>query len=620
MYGHKDTRKVIILGIDAMDPEITERLIAEGRLPNFSRLKNEGSYSRLTVKMPSETAVVWSSFATGSNAGSHGVFDFIMRDPKNYFPYLSLNEIRNYGGKVDIRIRRKQEPFWSILSKHKVPSFVYLCPNTFPPDSVSGKMLSGMGVPDISGTMGKFSFYTTKPQTAEDEDTRGRVINIKIENNLILTDLYGPKVMAANAAVESTLPLKIILQPDKEGIVIQLLSKEFFIKKGNWSDWQRGSFKVGGFKRVYGIAKFYLKSIAPEFELYVSPINFDPLNPPFAISYPHNYSKELADKIGLYYTQGMPYDTWPLTEDRLDEQAFLEHADQVLSEQERILKEGLREFKGGTFFFYLETIDIIQHMFWRYIDSKHPLYKIEPVYQDIIFRYYERMDQILGEILKVVDKDTVFIALSDHGFTDFRRSVHLNRWLLDNGYLFLRSGADESKGFFDNVDWSKTKAYALGFGGIYLNRIGREGEGIVSESEAGRLKQAIKEGLEKFQDPKDLSPVVSKVYTQEEIFSGPYMKDSPDLFVGFNRGFRSSWQTALGGVPKLLIEDNKKKWSGDHLVDPALVPGVIFTNKKIGIKEPTIIDVAPTVLSLFNIKKPKEMPGRYLFLGPINER
>ncbi len=613
MHRHRDLKKVIILGIDAMDPKISEELMRQGQLPNFSRLKNQGSYSHLSVKMPSETAVVWSSFATGSGPGSHGIFDFIMRDPKNYSLYLSLNEITSNAGKIDIRMRRKQEPFWNILSKNKIPSFIYLCPNTFPPDPILGRMLSGMGVPDLSGTMGKFSFYTTRALTQEDKQTRGRIIHIKRDNNIIRTELYGPKTQVGTAGLVTTVVLKMILQPELDGVTFQLSGKEFFIREGCWSNWQRVSFKVGRFKRVHGIVRFYLKTLAPEVELYASPINFDPGNPPFPISYPHNYSRKLAKKVGPYYTQGMPYDTWSLVESRLDEAAFLEHVDEVLNEQEEILKEGLREFKGGVFFFYFETLDIIKHMFWRYVDTKHPLYKKDPLYQDIILEYYAKIDRILGEILKDLDKDTVVIVLSDHGFSDFRRSVHLNRWLLENGYLFLKGDSAADKEFLEGVDWSKTLAYALGFGGIYINKVGREYYGIVKEAQVQDLKQALKKGLEQFKDPQNGESVVKYAYSQEEVFQGPYINDAPDLFVGFNVGYRASWQTALGGTPGLLIEDNQKKWSGDHLIDPALVPGVLFVNQKIELKEPSIIDIAPSILGLFNIHKPKEMPGRSLF-------
>ncbi len=604
MHKSKYGKRVVILGIDAMDPKITESLMREGKLPNFSYLKTNGFYSHLATTIPAESVVAWTSFATGLNPGSHGIFDFIMRDPKNYAPYLSLNEISASKQKPKIKIRRKGRVFWDILSQNKIPSFIFFCPNTFPAQSVLGKMLSGMGVPDLYGTMGRFLFYTSQPLTDDDKDSRGKIIRVRPKDNIIETAIYGPKVKAGGSVTESTIPLKITLTPDKKDISLEFQRNKFLLQEGNWSRWQEISFKTGLFRKAYGIARFYLKSINPVFELYTTPINFDPRRPPFPISYPRDYSAKLAKNIGLYYTQGMPQDTWALTENRLDEKAFLEEADEILSEKERILNKELKEFKGGLFFFYFDTLDMIQHMFWRYLDPKHPLYEKNSLYQDTVFKYYETMDRVVGEVLKRIDNDTTLIILSDHGFSSFRRAVHLNRWLLEKGYLVLKEGVNESKEFFENVDWPKTKAYALGFGGIYLNRVGREYYGIVSDSEVKDLKQSITNGLKEFKDPRDGAKVIENVYDSESVLQGPYVNDAPDLFVGFNGGYRASWQTALGGVPQLLIEDNKRKWSGDHLIDPALVPGVIFVNRKIELNQTHITNIASFVLSLFNANKP----------------
>lgn len=606
--------KVIIIGIDAMDPKITEQLMKEGKLPNFTYLKNQGAYSNLATAIPAESVVVWTSFMTGLNPGDHDIFSFIMRNPDDYFPYLSLNEISKVSGKIKIKLRSKGLAFWDTLSKNRIRSYIYFCPNTFPARPISGKMLSGMGVPDISGTMGKYSFYTTaEPPLEDDPGRRGRIVRLEGKTGIINTSIYGPKVELNGSVKESTIPLKVSLFPDKDGAAIDFQGNHFFLKKNDWSGWQKVSFKVGLFKRLHGIVRFHLNSVRPELELYASPINFDPEKPPFPISYPYDFSQKLAKKTGPYYTQGMPYDTGALSDGALDDKAFLELTDEILNENEKILHSELKEFKGGAFFFYFETLDAVQHMFWRYLDPRHPLYESGSPYQDTISRYYEKMDRILGEILKNIDKDTTLIILSDHGFSSFRRAVHLNSWLLKHKYLYLKEGAVEGGDFLEDIDWSKTKAYALGFGGIYLNKAGRERDGIISESEAGDLKLQISEGLKQFRDLDTGEAVVSKVYNQEEAFQGRYAGDSPDLFVGFNAGYRASWQTALGGAPNALLEDNKRKWSGDHLIDPALVPGVVFINKKIDLGNPSIIDMAPSILKLFNTDKPEEMKGKSLF-------
>ncbi|MBU2222112.1 MAG: alkaline phosphatase family protein [Candidatus Omnitrophota bacterium] len=613
MPKSKPKNKVIILGIDAMDAGITEKLMDQGRLPNFAALRDQGAYSRLATPMPTETVVSWASFATGLNPGGHGIFDFIMRNPTDYSLYLSLNEIYYLNGEVKIKLRRKGDAFWNILSKNKIPNCIYFCPNTFPPEKILGNMLSGMGVPDISGTMGKFAFYTTRDLSKEDRDSRGRVINIRAVKDEILTEIYGPKVISGKVAKESSVPLKIKLNPAKNGILLEFQGKRILLKPGKWSGWQGISFNIGVFKKAKGILRLYLKSISPEFELYVSPVNFDPRDPLFPISYPRDYSRKLAENIGLYYTQGMPYDTWALTEGRLDEGTFLELTDEIFMENERILKEALNKFNSGVLFYYFETVDIIQHMFWRYLDSRHPLYEDNPTYKDTVFKYYQKLDSILGEILKSVDNDTILIVLSDHGFGSFRRSVNLNQWLMENGYLKLKDNRKEGQEFFEGVDWPKTKAYALGFGGVYINRIGREGQGIVGIKETDDLKREIAAALNDLIDTRTNEKVINSVYFQEDIFKGPYLKESPDLFVGFKNGFRASWQTALGAVPGTLFEDNKRKWSGDHLIDAKLVPGVIFLNKKIELENPSIIDIAPTLLDLFDIAKPADMEGRSLF-------
>jgi len=607
------SKKVIVIGIDAMDTSITEKLMREGKLPNFSRLMREGSYGHLATTVSSETPVVWSSIATGLNPGGHGIFDFVMRHPENYSLYLSLNESTNRGGKINIQRYRKGDCFWEILSRNRTPAFIYFFPNTFPPDHIHGRMLSGMGVPDILGLMGKYSFYTEKTFPEKDQERRGRIINIKIINGTISTNLYGPRIALNNSEEESKVPMQVIVKPEKEGIVLKIGNRDTFLKQGQWSAWLRVSFKISNFKSVHGIVRFYLRSIYPDFQLYASPINFDPENPAFFVSYPDGYSKKMAKQIGLYYTQGMPHDTWALTEGALDEKSFLEQTDEVFEEYKKILKNELNEFKNGLFFFYFETVDVIQHMFWRYTDAGHPLYEKNTLYQDIIFEYYRKMDALIGDILKQIDKDTVLIILSDHGFTNFRRAVNLNRWLLENGYLYLKAGKNESGEFFNDVDWFRTKAYALGFGGIYLNKKEREGSGIVSESEAEGLKREIVAGLKELRDPDTSDTVIKEVYDADKIYSGPYAKDAPDLFVGFNSGYRTSWQNALGGVPVRLIEDNKKKWSGDHLVDPSLVPGVIFINRNKELKNPSVLDIAPTILALFNIASPPHMDGKALF-------
>ncbi len=620
--------KVVILGMDGLDPKILEQMMTEGKLPNFSKLKQTGSYHRLATTNPAQSPVAWSSFITGTNPGGHNIFDFLRRDPETYMPdlclakseppkyHFKLGKIKISLGRSRISSYRKGIPFWEILSKNNIPSVILRCPMTFPPDKIYGRMLSGFGVPDLQGTQGTFSYYTT--ENALKQETGGKVIQINIDSNhTINTLIYGPIDSSSKEFTNITMPLKLKINRDRTSVTILLQGRQEEIKKGEWSNWWRVSFKTNWFTRTACICRFYLKSIEPHFELYLSPLNFDPEKPVFCISHPPSYSKKLAQEIGLYHTLGQPGETWALNSERIDEQTAIEQYSLVLRETEHMLFTELGKFQSGVLFCYFGISDIIQHMFWRFMDQEHPMYNEALIlkYKDVIPNMYRRMDEILGKVIDQTSKDTTIIVLSDHGFGTFRRAVHLNSWLRKNDLLQFKPSykPTENNELFSGIDWQKTKAYAVGLGGIYINQRGRESQGIVEPGmEAEKLKSEIVEKLQDLIDPKTGTKAIRKVYKKEEIFYGPHTQNAPDMVVGFNIGHRVSWQTALGGTPTEIFEDNRKKWSGDHIFDPALVPGILLISKKSKLTNPRIIDLAPTILQLFEIKTPKEMDGKPL--------
>jgi predicted AlkP superfamily phosphohydrolase/phosphomutase len=591
--------RVIILGMDGVSPKIIEPMIKAGKLPHFAKLMSEGSYQHLSTTNPSQSPVAWTGFSTGQNGGKNGLFDFIVRDPSNYSLTLSTSNIERGVAKPVVHSRR----FWEYASDAGVPSVVLCCPITFPPDKINGRMISGMGVPDILGTEGTYTFYTTE-QLPEATETGGKAVHL--EKAATMKDfIYGPKKQVSSTRVENvTVPLSITVGDDKKSVKIEIPGDSFTLSEGKWSDWKSVSFSIALFKKMKGIMKFYLVSAGPELKLYMSPINFDPRDPAFEIAYPLSYAKELSDKIGLYHTQGMPTDTWALNGGRLSEKPFIEHLNDILGEKKRMLEYELGRVDHGILYSYFDTSDTVQHMFWRCTDPKNPLYKTDKEYDWVIQSWYEKMDEILGEVMAKLKPDDTLFVMSDHGFDAYRHSVNLNTWLRKNGYLQLKNpGAKEGAELLGDIDWNNTKAYAIGFGAIYLNQMNREAEGIVpSGSDAEKLKKEIAAKLEKWVDPKTGEKVINNVYPREEIFWGDYADKSPDLYVGFNSGFRASWQTALGAVPDDLIEENLKKWSGDHLIDPALVPGILFSNRKLrqGAK---IYDIAPTVLKIIGFNE-----------------
>jgi len=594
-------KKIIILGFDGLSPEIIEPMMKKGELPNFLRLKEQGSYRKLSTTNPSQSPVAWTGFATGQNPGKNGIFDFIIRDPKTYGLNLSLSNTAKGKPKKVI----KSKCFWEYTSDKRIPTVIISHPITFPPDKVYGRMLSGMGVTDILGTEGTFTFYTTE-NIGSNKDIGGNVFQVQ-RSPVMSLDLIGPKVNTPGNKIDNVkVPFEAYIK-DQNTVTIKCQKDKFNLKVGQWSGWKDVTFKLSLFKKARGIFKFYLVEAAPGFKLYISPINFDPRKPFFQISYPSNYSRRLANDIGLYYTQGMPMHTWPVNEGRLTEKPFLEETKAVLKEKKEMLRLELKRLDKGILFCYFETPDIIQHMFWRYIDPKHPLYEEDaPLeYKEMIRNWYKQMDQILGETLKNTSKEDILIVLSDHGFDTFRRSVHINSWLRKNGYLQLRNPyLDNGRELLSDIDWSKTKAYSLGFGAIYINQKGRELKGIVAPGrETELLKEEIKSRLMDWEDEKYAEPIISRVYKNEEIFWGKYSDDMADLYVGFNIGYRASWQTALGAVPKELIEDNLKKWSGSHLFDPNLIPGILFSNQKINKANPSIYDITPTILKVIGYSK-----------------
>ena len=615
MAANVGSKRMIILGLDGLSPELLEPMMAEGKLPNFKRLEELGGYAHIGTTTPAESPVAWTAFATGRNPGTSGVYDFIRRSPKSYLPDLSLTRLE---GNRSLPVRHGKA-FWQYSREAGVPMTILACPVTFPPDEINGRMLSGMGVPDLLGTQGTFSFYTTAPETVTN-DTGGEV-HVVPEANPLELQLLGPQKQGLTGKVERlATPFSVRVSDDRTVATISLQGKELTMGVGEWSPWVEVQFKAGPMSRMQGILQFNLVALKPYLKLYVSPICLDPRKPWFPISYPESYSRQLAAELGLFSTRGMPFDTWALNEGRISEDAFADEADELYKERLALMEHELKRGDWGLFYCYFEYPDIIQHMYWRFLDPKHPLYTADapPRLKGMIEECYRRMDQVVGVGLAALRQGDTLIVLSDHGFTTFRRAAQLDSWLQENGYLALKNGAREGRPLFLDVDWARTRAYALGFGAIYINTRGREPEGIVAP-DAGReaLKREIAAKLRDWVDPTTGTHVVRNVYLNQEIFKGPYASDAPDLYVGFENGYRASWQTALGGSPAALLEDNMKDWSGDHLVDPSLVPGVLFANRRITLPNPTLYDLAPTVLRFLGFDDARlaaeDLDGKPLF-------
>lgn len=626
-YRHSPARRVVILGLDGMEPTLAEKFMAEGKLPNLARLKKDGTYARLRTTTPAISPVAWSSFMTGSEPSKHNIFDFLSRDPRTYLPDLSSARIGKprrtislgkYNvpiSKPEIRGLRKSVPFWKILGEKGIFSTVLRVPITFPPEKFRGHMLSGMCTPDLKGSQGTFAFFTTDAEKVRKHEG-GVIVLASREGDTVRADLSGPENTMLKKPEEVRLPIKAVIDRARGGAVIEVAGEKFFLEKGVFSPWTRVDFKPGLGVKVRSIAKFLVTSLEPHFEMYVTPLNIDPEKPALPISHPFIYSVYLAKLLGRYITLGEANDTWALNEGVLSEKAFLELTYANHAEWEAMLTNALEKTPRGLVTIVFETTDSIQHMFLRYLDKSHPALKAAPAEMSaaVIEDLYKKMDGLVGRVLDGIGERGVLFVMSDHGFKVFRRGLNVNSWLWKNGYLALKGGKTESGEWFKDVDWDRTKAYGLGLGGVYLNLRGRESKGIVAPGEEARaLKTEIAKGLTALRDGSDAARPVTRVYDTEAAYAGPYRGNAPDLVVGYNEGYRASWEGVTGVVNETVLEDNTKAWSGDHCIDPALVPGVLFSSLKLKNPDPSIMDIAPTTLRLFGLEPPPHMDGRSLF-------
>jgi predicted AlkP superfamily phosphohydrolase/phosphomutase len=610
--GRPGDARTVVLGFDGMDPRLASRWMAEGKLPNFRKLAERGTFQALATTNPAQSPVAWASFATGSNPGGHGLFDFLGRNTATYGPEYAIAKtepglewdvfglrIPITGGKVVNR--RVGQPFWISAEKSGLHASVLRVPVTFPPDDIS-RMLSGMGVPDLLGTQGTFTIYSVRDMEGEN----ARVLKVLPTNGRVDTSFEGPQHPLKQASQPLTVPLSIEANGPSQ-VRIGLDGTELSLSVGEWSDWVPLRFSVAWLVGIRAMVRLHLVSGFPDLRLYVSPINIDPRDAVQPISSPPGYAEELAERIGLYHTLGMPEETWSLNEGMISDRAYLDMVRTVLAEREAMLFDTLDRKDSDLIVSVFVQTDRVSHMFYRGLDDQHPLYEsTSPEARGAIEWIYTEADRILGKTMDQLDPEDRLIVLSDHGFNSFRRSVHLNRWLVENGYMTLKAGEPASESLFTNVDWTRTRAYAIGLNGIYLNLVDRERLGIVRSGEADTLKNELIEKLREFVDPGSGIRIMNNVWSADDIYDGSEIKDAPDLVIGYGENYRASWQTTLGGVPEPLVQDNDRNWSGDHCIDPSLVPGVLFTSFELDANVKSIADLPALIARGFPVADGRE--------------
>ncbi len=571
-------KQVIVIGVDGMDPGFVERHWAD--LPNLAGLRDRGSFSRLETTTPPQSPPAWSTFITGLDPAEHGVFDFVERDPATQRIFLSMAEtipprfhlpIGPYDlplSRSRVMSLRKGKAFWQTLEEHGIPATIIRMPVNYPPVK-SGEALAGMGTPDLQGTEGTFSYYTDDTGDAPRSVSGGAIYRAQVTDGRAVLHIEGPSNSLRRDRRAASADLIVDVDPAQPFARLTVGDAVAIVREGEWSGWLPVDFPlVPHLISAHGMVRVFAKQLHPRFEIYVSPVNVDPESPDLPISEPANFSRDIADRIGRFYTLGIPEDTSAMRQGVFDLAQFLGQSQLVLDDERRLLNDSLEHFRDGLLFFYFSSVDQNSHMLWGQHD-------------DELLKVYRAVDASIGEVMRRKPSAEVMV-MSDHGFTSFDRAFDPNHWLREEGLA--------------------AKAHALGLNALYINAAGAERRALI---------ERIRGGLLALRDPANgRAPIETVVETE---VTGPNARYAPDLIVGYAPGYRVSWQSANGGTGDATFSDNTDAWIADHCINAADVPGVLFTTRKIHPVHPRLKDLPVSMLALFGVAAEPGMNGHSVY-------
>ena len=662
--------RVAVLGIDGLDPDVLLEVVQRfpELTPNFRALIEIGGLHELGTSTPPQSPVAWSNFVTGLDPGGHGVFDFIHRDPRTRLAttsttregkpsalartlaHVPLPGAWTLPASGETETNRTGEAFWRVLARHGVPADIWRMPANFPVVPSKGLSFSGMMTPALDSAYGECTFYTSDPFRAA-ALSYDKLEIVRESAGRIDTRLAGPPNAFREGAPRSYAPLTVFVDREAGAAVIEVGGAALVLRPGEWSEFARVRFSMlpAGLSDVPGIARFYLRSLTPEFELYASAVNIDPSDPAMPVSEPVEASAEVARAIGLYYTQGMAEDVNALKKHLLTDEEFADQAGLVHDESRRMLDVALERYlerrQGGLLFFYFSGVDLGSHMLWRHSDREHPEHDAEfaarsserwsgrkgSTWRDATLDLVLKMDPIVGHLREELGEQATLIVMSDHGFAPYARRFNLNTWLVQNGYLVLKPGVTPElpagdPGFrqvtvgLHTVDWSRTRAYGVGFQSLYLNLRGREQDdpetpedesGIVAPgAEADALARELASRLEALVDPSNGRRPILRCDLASEVYSGARAAEAPDLVVGYDSGYGNSDQSTTGRIPHDVLEDNAGgSFNGSPLMAPAVVAGTLLANRPVRAGGHRLEDLTVEVLERFGIPPQDGMKG-----------
>ncbi len=627
--GQIDGRRVVILGFDGMDPRIVSDMMEQGELPHMkSMLDQGGQFQNLASSNPPQSPTAWSSFATCQSPMNHGIFDILRRNASNYLPGLGfgsmsppeLSPLGHVTRPPTYENFREGVNFWKVASDQGLRVKSLLVPYAYPPDELneSSRMLCGLDVPDIRGTQSTYFYFSDALET-EERVSGGIRMPLSFDGDqaqITVPGIANPNLRNSFATVD----LDMSVDRDAGQLRLTFQEQAVTLHAGEWSDWMQWTFSLTNQYDVHALSRFYLISAGDEVALYMTCLQMHPQEPMIPISEPESYSDSLVQRYNYFKTIGWAYDTKALQQGDMNNEMFIEDAWQSMAWKERLLLDELSEGGFDLLMAGWTVSDRVSHMFWPYRDSRHPFYtpELNAQYGRVIEDCYQRLDETVGKVLERLRDDDLLMVMSDHGFHSYHTEFSVNTWLIRHGYLAVKDQDDPETAatedrYLMGFDWSRSKAYGLGLGMIYLNLEGREGQGIVSASEKGQLMAEIREGLLAERDPETGEPIFSEIYTYENP-EGASVEHAPDLLLGYHPGYQTHKASAAGSAPQEVYAPNEDQWGGEHAAsDVALTPGILFSNQPLQ-ENAAIIDLGVTSLRYLEVDAPVEYEGKSLLV------